>query len=243
MRKIFAFFLLFSLSLAALPQDTLKFTPNSWGTEVNVNLLDGKVSLNNAINQIKVRHYISETLAHRFSFNFNSASMVNKEVQFYGYNNIDREDKRTTFEGTFNFGIEKHFKGTRRLSPYIGADFGIAYKTSNQKSKQNGEEIEIKGCWREYTYYQVPNSYYVTITTYTERGYVGLVASAFTGVDFYVSKNLFVGIEFQYELRYKLFQKIEIIDSDSNTNSPDIKGNEFGFGARVINGIRIGYVF
>src|SRR5688572_13378152 len=88
--------------------------------EANVNLLNGNVNLSNSLNQIRGRYFLSDDMAFRLGTNIRYRS-DDPEVNI----------KTSTFEFSLAPGIEKHFAGTNRLSPYIGADLLFGFKRSH----------------------------------------------------------------------------------------------------------------
>ncbi len=236
MKKTLLFLVLTAYTFLLSAQDSLKFSPNSWATEVNVNLFDGEISLNNTLKQVKVRYFMSDNLAYRMVFGFKNISNFNKSRETYFTETSYLELEKKSLEASVGFGFEKHFKGTNRLSPYLGMEVGVSLKRTSQTTSQNNVETTITGTWVEYEYYY---DYYMAIN-YTERGYTAIGASIVTGVDFYVSKNLFVGFEFLYGINYKVFQDIE---SESSSTFPLTSETDFTYGPNIVNGIRLGYVF
>lgn len=242
MKLFVKLFLVVFLSNTLSAQDSLKFSPNSWTTEVNINFFDGEISLNNSLNQFKVRKFKNNGLAYRVAIGVRDINQNSKTKEEYGYSPIDYELKMNSFEFNLSFGIEKHFKGTKRLSPYLGWELSASYKSSSQTTSQNGAETKIKGCWLSYEYYDYSSGYYIR-TIYSERGYTAFGINIVSGMDYYVSKNLYVGFEFMFGFNYKVYQKISIDTPDVNSDEADLESAEFNFGPNIINGFRIGYVF
>src|SRR5688572_9591439 len=119
MKKITLSLLLSCIILSiAYSQDTLKVTPGSFTTELNINPLKGELSLNNALNQIKVRYFAKENIALRLALNLNSKKITVDNRTIYGTNPFSQEVVQKYSEIGTSLGIEKHFAGTRRLSPY-----------------------------------------------------------------------------------------------------------------------------
>ncbi len=234
MRTILIFAIML-IPIAAFTQDSLKFMPNAWATEVNVNLLNGNISLNSSLNQIKIRKFVSSSLAYRLAFNFKNINQSSESNLTNPYYSIKTSYKRQTFENNINLGFEKHYNGTKRLSPYIGAELSFSIKKSSQDIEENNLKTEVSGCWYDYSC----SGYWCSIVT-TERGYNSLGINIVSGVDFYVSKNLFVGFEFLYGISYKVYQDIIV---KGEMSLPNLKESDFGYGSNVLNGLRIGYIF
>ena len=74
--------IVFTSSLV-LSQDTLKTSPHSWTAELNINPLQGQISLNNAVNQIKVRYFKSNNFAYRLAFSLNNIKRDDSQNSSY----------------------------------------------------------------------------------------------------------------------------------------------------------------
>jgi hypothetical protein len=146
-----------------------------------------------------------------------------------------------------NIGFEKHLPGTKRLSPYIGAELTAGYKWSKDVMETSDLTTTIKGAWQQYQYVQTTNGDYYTTINNGERGYISYGLNLVTGFDFYMAKHLFIGYEMEFGFIKQNYSNIDITysgsTSSSTTPSPDYNDKEFSFGPRIINGIRIGFVF
>lgn len=248
MKKIAVLFTAFMLFLnvhSNYGQDTLKASNRNFLTELNVNLFQGQLTLNNAINQIKFRYMISNLSAVRLGFTVNSRRVINNAESVYGTNPYKDDEKQTTTMVGINLGFERHFAGTRRLSPYIGGEISFAYKWSKDVIDNISSTTTIDGAWQQTQVVQTTNgSYYITSNN-SERGYLSYGLNIVTGFDFYMAKNLFIGYEMQFGFTNKDYSNIDITTTGTtSTSTPTNYDNkEFFVGPNIINGIRIGYVF
>jgi len=258
MKKLTLLFLLAFYAFshrAAYAQDTLKTSAKDWSVELNVNPFQGQISLNNSLNQIKVRYFASEKLAYRFAFNINDVNKENGQSNAYGTNPIETTDiKKSTSIGA-NLGFENHFSGTRRLSPYIGAEIAYGFKDVSETIDTKQSTTEIKGGWQSIQVVQYNNgngTYYGTTITNTEIGFKSYGINLITGFDYYISKNFYFGYEFLFGYNYTKYNTVETTitpkpDQDNQNivyNSyPDQTAKEHSFGPKIINGIRLGYTF
>ena len=124
----------------------------------------------------KGRYFLSDLLAVRVGFNWSSLDSTTPGT-------LTNNDKieNTSSNSTFSFvpGIEKHFEGTDRLSPYVGATLPITIGSS--------ETVNITGA----------SSAVNTTTTVTNaNGFTSFGLSLISGADFYIAKSLFLGVEF-----------------------------------------------
>lgn len=221
--------------------DNLKPNAKSFTTELNVNPFNGQVNLNNSLNQIKFRYFTSPTVALRFGFNISRIDSVNNVDNPYGTNSYFSNDEKTSTTIGINLGIEKHFTGTKRLSPYIGADLSITNKSSGETIANNGSTTTVTNAW-DYAY--VNNG--VLYTQTQQNAYTRFGLNLFTGFDFYIAKHFFFGYEFNYNIGKTSWKEVSVTTTPStgtNTSSASTKNSNFTFGPSLINGIRLGYSF
>jgi len=239
-----ACFLLFS-SNNIKAQDTIKPLLKGWSTELNFNPFDGSLSLNNANGQIKIRKFLPNDIALRLAFTLSYKNDDNQMKNPYGTNSIDTKDKRQSFMVAVNFGTEKHFGGTRRISPYLGWEVGIGFKKSKEELENNSNTKTIKGAWQSYELIYSGQNYYYN-TSYGERGFWSAGANVLTGFDFYMAKDFYFGYEIGFGLEYIKYSTIEVTKDtefpDQGTY-PDQDGSSWKIGPKLVNGIRIGYTF
>ncbi len=228
-------------------QDSIKAMHRNVLTELNVNLFQGQLSLNNAINQIKFRYMLSDVYAIRLGITAESEQQTNNSDLNYGTNpSMDNETGKSYAIG-INLGLEKHFKGTKRLSPYIGGEIAFGFRWSNYVINNEDLTTTISGAWQQTQNLQNVNGYYYTITTNSERGYFSIGLNLVTGFDFYVAKHLFIGYEFEFGFTEINYSNINYtysgINSSNYSTQPTLSTQTFSFGPNLINGIRVGYVF
>ncbi|MBC8053895.1 MAG: hypothetical protein H7Y13_12590 [Sphingobacteriaceae bacterium] len=233
----------------ASENSTFKPSGNSWSTELNINPFSA-LSLN-TLNQIKFRKFVSEKTALRIGFNINRISSDEEDNNPYGSSpTIYRDEKSSTTLG-LSLGLEKLFKGTKRLSPYMGFDFAISDKSSKQEITNGQTKTTIKGAWRNYSYVYVPNynnngSSYVlqSVQSSDEYAYTSYGLNLISGFDFYVSQHFFIGGEFNLGFSQTNYKDVTVTQTGSTSNNnSDQKNNVFQFGTSSYNGIRIGYIF
>ncbi|RDC58737.1 BT1926 family outer membrane beta-barrel protein [Adhaeribacter pallidiroseus] len=130
-------------------------------------------------------------------------------------------------------GIEKHFSGTKKLSPYIGAEIG--FTSTFVKSEYTGPDREIS----------VKNGYIDDNQNPNGRpGYSQIGLNAIVGADYYFVKRFYVGMELGYGIQYKISKKIEIKENGITTYADKVNGfRQFALGAYANPGLRVGFVF
>ena len=100
--------------------------------------------------------------------------------------------KESTTKIGLGFGVEKHFAGTDRLSPYVGGDLLVGFNSS----KVEQGSYEEKG----------PNGFRLGV-----RGVFG--------ADYYFAKNLYLGVEAGLGIFYHNTGKTEINGTTVNDGS------------------------
>ena len=190
--------------------------------EANVNILGNNVTLSNSLNQVRLRYFLSDEMAARLGahLSFNT--------------NIPAPDTKTrAVEFSIAPGIEKHFAGTNRLSPYLGAELVLGLRSAHSEFDGPGSSgVEVKGSFSP--------------TDNTNRGFFLVGLGAVGGFDFYVAKHLYVGYELSMELSNRSFSEIETVTTDGagvQITSKNEGSSAFSFGPNVRNGIRVGFVF
>jgi hypothetical protein len=222
-------------------EKSLKPTTKNLTTELNVNPFNGQVNLNNSLNQIKFRYFVSPSVALRLGFNVSRIDSVNNTSNPYGTNSsFYNDEKKSTTVGA-NLGIEKHFAGTKRLSPYIGADLSITERSSGENIVNSQSTTTVTNAW----YYVYTNNN-TTISQIQQPGYTRYGLNLFTGFDFYIARHFFFGYEFNYNISKTKWKDISVITTPSSvvtTSNSSITNTNTTFGPSLINGIRLGYSF
>ncbi len=236
------------LPVFAQQTDTLKARAGGFSTELNVNLFESELNFNNVLKQIKGRYFISDQWAMRVAFSIDRKKENHDENQAYGTNAYFIKDTRKTFSYSLGAGFEYHFKGTRRLSPYLGAEAWFGKKKSSETIETKDQTTEIEGAWMQQSTIYVGSQYVypITVTDYIEKGFVSGGFNLLAGFDFYVAKNFYLGYEFiVLGISIIKYDTIDITytNPSSSSSAPVINGKDFEFGPSLINGIRVGYFF
>lgn len=139
--------------------------------------------------------------------------------------NQEPDTQAKTFSYNLRPGYEFHFKGTRHVSPYVGAELDYA----KRKSKFSA---------------QTPNP--VTITGATngngeEQSFVRFGGGITAGLDVYLIKKLYIGLELGYGLSQTKFSDIEVKQVNGTAVFTGYKTTSFG--ATVNRTIRLGFFF
>lgn len=189
------------------------------------------LSLNNNSGMLRFRYFIKDDLAIRLG-----ANIANDGSKTYAYGTGADEgregfikDRNTTI--LFNIGAEKHFAGTRRLSPYVAADFIIG-NTSNHTT---GENSTVGGLYA--------NNYTFDAKTLNNTT-VGF--RAVVGADYYIAKNVYLGVEAGLGYTTTKAGETEITITNNNvttTVTNKTTGRTSSFTPGIVTGVRLGFAF
>ncbi|SDD90812.1 hypothetical protein [Riemerella columbipharyngis] len=114
---------------------------------------------------IKARYFKTDDVAYRMGVVVSNTNESN-----------DNEDSSSNgFALGLSFGAEKHFKGTERLSPYVGGDFILGFASTSSEAGN----VKTTG----------PNGF-------------GLGVRGVFGADYYFAKRVYLGVEAGLGLLY-----------------------------------------
>lgn len=198
----------FAANAQSATDETLKPVAGNKTIEVGLDLNGGLSG------ELRLRKFSTSHLAYRFGTSISYERAKVTEDAIYARSNLNIAP-----------GIEKHFAGTRRLSPYIGFAVPIGISTGHYKD----ETMEVKGAISPVG---GPNKYFS----------IGLTGLA--GINLYIIKNFYVGFEVGLGANYKKYNDAEVIFKEDASNNHTIKGyHDLNLQNFTQNGIRIGYAF
>jgi hypothetical protein len=203
-------------------QESFKPTAGDFTAEVEFRPLS-----NNPINlsYFRGRIFTSDNFAVRTGLN------VYLKNQKSEPNSGKDESKQSTFLLGIYPGVEKHFGDMKRLSPYIGGELGITYKSSKDTYTNNSgtsmTETVYTGIW----------------SNGSERGFFSLGLNFITGVDFYFSKKIFMGVEMGFGLQNISYSEITIEQTGQDDETTSEKSSEMELGVNFNSAIRLGFSF
>jgi hypothetical protein len=245
MKKFFlSVAVLLAAATASIAQDGMKAVSGSKTLEVQASspFAAGRPF---AIDNIRARYFLSDNMAVRIQFGI----FANNESTVESVDDptstatppaqIILTDKERLFNINIKPGIEKHFEGTDRISPYVGAEIDFAIQTTSSVDEEIGNGAE-------------PN----TISTQTtkgqngrnggEDGYTRIGLNFVAGADFYIFKNLYLGTEFGWGLQRQNLSNIvtELEGFDGATAPPEVeRGGTTTVGTNFVGAFRLGWVF
>ncbi|MFT5877566.1 MAG: hypothetical protein ACI8SA_001430, partial [Dokdonia sp.] len=139
---------------------------------------------------IKYRNWMNEKIAYRGTI---LVGLKNSSMPTVIQNSLgeDVDVKDTYFEWAVQIrpGVERHFAGTKRLSPYVGSELIIGIGSNSYKSERLNATDEVVTD----VYKNNPNQGTWTYANGFTAG-VGLIA----GFDYYIAKDLYLGLEINY---------------------------------------------
>jgi hypothetical protein len=183
--------------------------------EVQLSLTGGSTI---SLNQLRGRYFLSPTTALRASFTLDSDTETN-----------DDRIRKSTYVVVAP-GIEKHFAGTERLSPYVGAELQLSKLFASYES----DALEIDGAWNVGS----NGSDFVN-----GRNYFGIGLGLVAGADYYFAKHVYLGVEFGYGLTYRTYGDVEVRETNGPDYTIDRDESYFSLGSSVNSGLRLGFVF
>jgi hypothetical protein len=211
---------------AATAQDVYK----QQGGEQNIEFLFAPLGGSPiGINGIKYRQFTSATTAFRATVfvGFNSDKDI--MMGFQDGEDIELESVMSEFNISLAPGLEWHFAGTDKLSPYYGAEALIAFSRMTDRSEgQPGLEFGED---------QV-------VETTTKDGSLTFGVNGICGVDYYFADNIYIGGELGFGLQFTSeFDTVTESDAEGAEDVETPNGNSFGIGPNVVGQIRAGFLF
>ena len=208
---ITAFALVVVFFCQAQDDDRMKPQQKSISAELNIIPFSS-----NPINMpyLRVRGFLKDNHAIRFGVSVSGRT-----------ENGSNDSEGKTFSYSLRPGYEYHFKGNRRLSPYIGADIEYSSKKSEYHSTESGN-VDITG---------------VINTSGEEQGFKRFGVNALAGVDIYLIKRLYIGFELGFGWSKTTFVDVEITQNGNVTLYDGSKLNSYG--PTLNRAFRLGFFF
>lgn len=187
---------------------------------------------------IKYRTFSSATKAMRLGvfLGFNNSSTITQDADDDA-DMLELKKKASTFTIAVQPGLEKHFTGTERLSPYFGGYLDLNYTSKNEKEET---QLSVGGN---------PEVGY----TQTKSGSLGIGLNAVAGFDYYLAKSLYVGTELGFGLsttmpRTKKTETLGLNDDGTGTSTESGESKvdnerKFQVGPNVVGQLRLGWLF
>ncbi|MDX2190356.1 MAG: hypothetical protein SFY32_10860 [Bacteroidota bacterium] len=186
-----------------------------------------------SISYLRFRYFIAERIALRAG-----ASIALKFLPLPANTSTDTyTGSISTFAFSLRPGIEKHFKGTNRLSPFIGGEADITLQTASANVTRTGG-----GTTTNYVLTGATNADPTTGgAPFQNRGYFRFGLNAIAGFDFYIAKHLYLGSEFGFGLY--LNSNTDVVATSGTTTVTTKGGTTFEISPSYNSSIRVGFLF
>ncbi len=193
--------------------------------EANVNLQVGDAPISLTAPAIKYRYFLKPNFALRTEI---AATVFQNSARIYN-NSFDdfATVKQSNWNLNFGVGVEYHFQGTDKLSPYMGMVVQI---------QTGGASQEGTNTFNGFSYSQGDQySNYIS-------GIFGIGTAAVIGADYYFLKNVFIGAEISYGYG-RIFNGYQQVWSTRTNVTTETKLATFGSLGLGNSGIRLGMRF
>lgn len=179
MKKIMLAAALFAATATSAIAQTNEFAPaaGDFSVEVQFNPFSNDFGTFK-LDQLKGRYFFSDKDAIRFGIGF---GLDNSKTTQDPDNNEDVWSKSKVGNFSIDLGYERHFFNYKRVDLYAGAGLGFALQSASAT-----EQIAVGDDLHEIKTHNSGNG---------KRSFTEFNVKAFTGIDFYVYKGLFVGAE------------------------------------------------
>jgi len=228
MKKLIVFILFSSVIFFAYGQKPDK---NSVTSEVQLNFQTGTSAISISSPELKGRYFFNNQFAGRLTFGIWGTKTVSNYFENPdGTGGVGKQEKSSS-EFTIGLGVEKHLKGTERLSPYFGA--GILYSS--------GTTDEITRSNTDGTNY-APNFIQNIIPGATNS--FGL--NVLMGADYYFVNNIYIGIEIAWGYQSGTTAQgtdESITSGNVSTIYVTPETSTTGFAVSTNSGLRLGFRF
>lgn len=227
-RILISVFAVMAMVVSANAQDDLK--AGSVSIEVQFRPANATpISMDN----FRARYFLSDNMAVRLGVYLNSDKASDEQMST-GNPVVTQTENHKVFTFGVYPGIEMHFPVGQRLSPYVGAELGFTSRSASSEITNFGF-IEGLNISTENMLYGGSN-----------EGYTSFGVNAITGMDFYIYRGLYMGVELG--LGYSTYKEkdrsmTEVNGGTTNTVEEKINERTSSFGFRTENAIRLGWKF
>jgi outer membrane protein W len=203
--------------------------------EIQLNFQTGTSAVNVVSPDLKARYFLADDLALRINFGVTSSSTSYDVAE-----NPDGTGSTGTVEASasgfsIGVGIEKHFAGTERLSPYIGASIGYS---------SNSSDATLTNAAYDPTFgdYMYANGYSST----QDNGAVSTFGiKLLAGADYYFVNNVYLGVEVGWGFSSSSEGDTKTVDVTPAGSSTSVSpgGSSSSLSVSTNPGLRLGFRF
>ncbi len=189
MKKRLIAILVFACGFGSLSaqEESLKPLEGDWGILLNINGLINNIQINNNTSPyntsvITGKYYLTDSKVLRLDIGPRISSVKTMREDSVGANLVGVDSTTTNTSLYLAAGIEKHFKGTKRLDPYIVGQVGLGFIG---KTKVDTEIRDVSSIGTE-----------TTTITYEQDGGFSLGIMGTAGFNYFLAKNFALGAEY-----------------------------------------------
>jgi len=175
---------------------------------------------------ISPRFFLTEKMELKVDLQFSAFSTKNKVPVPAGGNGVEEVTVNSMGGFGLNFGLNYHFKGTERISPYVGAMFGFGI--ANTHTKVTGLN-HVQGDSRN-----------------DKAGTFGLGFDLVTGFNWYIVKGLYIGAEVDLGVGFAKPLKTSTsttVGGVTNANTVNPTSSRVAFAFTAGPALRLGWKF
>lgn len=195
--------------------------------------LEGQLSYNTSslsfnAPSLRMRYFIKDDLAARVSLSINNVSTKDFYYELADNAGAEGTEINKTSNTMISLGAEKHFAGTNKLSPYVGADLAIGMGNTSAK----WDKFDGSGYNADFT-----------AVAKAPTSMIGLNLVA--GTDYYFAENFYVGLELGigFMSMTEKAGEFEFTTAGTTTTNLSEPTKSGGFGNNFIGNARIGWRF
>lgn len=215
MKSIISLFLVLGITFSASAQENeFKAKPGQKAIEINTAPFSSNPI---RVDRIKIRSFGENNRVNRYGFTLNTRILSPAE-----------DVTQNVVEIQFAPGTEKHRDITDRLSAYTGFEGLFGAKFSWYKDNSGSQDLQISGAIDDLG---------------SERAYLQLGGNFLIGADYYLVKNLYLGVELGYGLVYTRFSDIKVEIDGDEVGEAAKGGSTFQMGTTYNSMFRLGFAF
>ncbi len=183
------------------------------------------------INNLRLRYFIKDDLALRASLHMDIGANTSNRYDSLNGSQVELETVNANASFGIGLGIEKHFAGTERLSPWVGADFMFVSNGTVSTDQRIG--VDPNDATKQVQY-----------ESETTNGSTMIAFNVVGGVDYYFAKNFYLGTEVGLGFSTTANAEGETTNPGGPaTTSKTPASGSFTFGENVNGAIRVGFMF
>ncbi len=248
MKKLFTTSaLVLSACAFTMAQEATDYKPAAGANNLELNFvpLNGKPI---QLTYIRYRRFLSEKTAFRLGIGLSYSSAKADSVfnsNLTANTTVSEKYKKNVFGWNIKPGFEKHFEGTNRLSPYMGAELDLAGQSTTEVTPTG---LDAGGTTDEFVIQTEKNK--------NKGGFFRLGINLIAGFDCYITKHLYLGTELGFGFQYVMYSDYKktteypstypaVVAPAKDPGNPDptTQGSEMNIGPNFNSAIRLGFIF